>query len=227
MAPFLFTHRKIPNKGSNLSPFSASNLALHVGDDPERVLANRQELTNLVGPSVYMNQVHGNRVVVVDSIPQVQPTADALVTQERSIALVCLVADCIPLLLWDADEIAVAAVHVGRAGLINSITANVLSVMQTMGAKNIYAHIGPSICGTCYEVGADIYDQVVSEFPLAASKTSAGTLALDLAKALEGQLLSEGVAVSRSDVCTLEDQGYFSYRRDAITGRQAGVIWLS
>jgi len=177
----------------------------------------------LVGPTEFMNQSHGNTVAVVDGISRHEPNADGLVTAERGIALGVLVADCIPLLLW-ADDI-VAAVHVGRRGLVNGVAINAVKVMNSMGADRIEGILGPSICGTCYEVGIDVYEEVSAVHPVAKCKTSKGTLSLDLPAALSHELSNLGVKISRSPICTAENSNFFSYRRDGITGRQAGLIW--
>jgi YfiH family protein len=218
-----FTDR---NGGVSKSPYASFNLALHVGDDADLVNLNRNRLMRDIGPSAFMTQVHSNTVVVVDGIPSHEPIADALVSQQTGIALIVLVADCIPLLLWDDEAPCIAAVHVGRRGLVNEITHNVIEVMQVMGATNIQAHLGPSICGGCYEVGADVYEEVGDRFPAARAKTASGALALDLPAALWQDLAEDGIRVSRSHSCTVEDTNFFSYRRDGITGRQAGAIWI-
>lgn len=172
-----------------------------------------------------MNQTHGNSVVVVDGFSTHEPNADALITQESGVALAALVADCIPLLLWDEDGDCIAAVHVGRRGLVNGITAKVIELMMNMGAQDIRGVIGPCICSNCYEVGQDVFDEVCDSHPVAQSKTKNGSLSLDLPGALTADLVNFGVEVSSLKICTVEDPNYFSYRRDGITGRQAGVIW--
>jgi hypothetical protein len=96
-----------------------------------------------------------------------------------------------------------------------------------MGAQEISAIIGPAICGRCYEVSAEIHQEVVSNFPTADSRTHSGSLALDLPKALSTVLQSAGISIDASQcVCTVEDADLFSYRRDAVTGRQAGLVRL-
>jgi len=115
---------------------------------------------------------------------------------------------------------------VGRKGLINEVTRKTLSVMRDMGASEITAIIGPSICGGCYEVSEEIHDEVVALHPLSDSRTPQGTFALDLPAALLAVLKSEGVKVINESICTLEDEELFSYRRDGVTGRQVGVISL-
>lgn len=220
MVATLFTNRI---GGISHSPYASNNLAFHVGDDATAVEANRRKVSLLVGPTEFMNQTHGNTIVVVDGISEHEPNADGLVTAESGIALGVLVADCIPLLLW--DEHIIGAVHVGREGLLNGVALNAVKVMTSMGADRIQGILGPSICGKCYEVGGDIYDQVSTAFPAARSQTSRGTLSLDLPAALSRELLNVGVKISRSPICTAENANFFSYRRDGLTGRQAGLIW--
>jgi copper oxidase (laccase) domain-containing protein len=120
----------------------------------------------------------------------------------------------------------VAAVHVGRKGLVNDVALKTVELMRDMGASTISAVLGPSICGTCYEVSEEIYNEVTELHPLAASRTSRKTLSLDLPRALSAVLTSVEVSVERSHECTVEDVEYFSYRRDGVTGRQVGVISL-
>lgn len=172
-----------------------------------------------------MNQSHGENVALVDALTGHEPNSDALVSAETGIALAVLVADCIPLLLWDEVEHVIAVAHVGRKGLLNGVAMRTINVMNTLGAERIHAMLGPSICGNCYEVGRDIYDEVGTAFPRARSLTATGTPALDLPAALSFELSREGVKVSRSPICTVENSNYFSYRRDGKTGRQAGLIW--
>jgi YfiH family protein len=172
-----------------------------------------------------MNQVHGNRIAIIEEITDEAPTADALVTGIPGINLAVMVADCIPLLLTSKE--AVAAVHVGRRGLVNSVAIKTIELMREMGAQDISATIGPAICGKCYEVSAEIHQEVISLFPSADSRTNSGSFALDLPKALLAVLRDAGISVDASQsACTVEDADLFSYRRDGMTGRQAGLVRL-
>jgi YfiH family protein len=171
-----------------------------------------------------MNQVHGDRIALIEEVTDEIPTADALVTGIPGIALAVMVADCIPLLLKSAES--VAAVHVGRRGLTNDITRKTLSLMRDMGASQITAIIGPAICGSCYEVSEEVYREVVAAHPFAEARTPEGTFSLDLPAALRSVLSDEGVAIVNKFECTVENPDLFSYRRDGVTGRQAGVISL-
>ncbi|MEY4290060.1 MAG: hypothetical protein RL130_2 [Actinomycetota bacterium] len=218
---YRFTNR---TGGVSTGAFSSLNLALHVGDVESDVIRNRSLLAREIGQHQYMNQVHGNRTVIVESVSDESPTADALVTGIPGVPVSVMVADCIPLLM--SSDVAVAAVHVGRKGLMNSVALNALSAMRAIGAAQISAIIGPSICGRCYEVSEEIFQEVTSIFPLAASETESGTRSLDLPGALTAVLAAEGIEVLHENVCTVEEDDLFSYRRDGVTGRQAGVIWL-
>jgi YfiH family protein len=211
--------------GLSTGAFLSRNLATHVGDEHATVHSNRAELENLLGlPIQFMNQVHGDGVARVGAEIIAEPTADALVTQSSGIALAVMVADCIPLLL--ASSQTVAAVHVGRKGLINKVALAAITEMRLRDASEITAVVGPSICGQCYEVSREIYDDVSKSFPLAASKTQDGGFSLDLSRALIDQLQSLGVTVVDEGRCTVEESNLYSYRRDGVTGRQVGVVWL-
>lgn len=211
--------------GLSTGAFLSRNLATHVGDDHTAVLANRSRLeSDLALPIQFMEQVHGNSVATIDRKIISPPTADALVTGSVGMGLAVMVADCIPLLLASAQT--VAAVHVGRKGLMNEVAFSAIQQMRSRDASEITAVVGPSICGRCYEVSQDVYDDVSKSFPLAASKTQDGGLALDLSRALIDQLQSLGVKVIDEGRCTVENIDLYSYRRDGTTGRQVGVVWL-
>jgi len=215
--PHFFTDR---NSGSSVGAYESLNLAFHVGDLAESVVVNRAVL----GPVQFMNQMHGDEVVVIDSALAQDPTCDALITTTHGLALAVMVADCIPLLLVSNE--AVAAVHVGRAGLLNRIAIKTIQKMRSLGAIEVHAILGPSICGKCYEVPFDLQQEVVTNFPKAFSTTRKGTPGLDLPAALIADLIEFGVGFKSSTICTMESDLYFSHRRHNPTGRFAGVVSL-
>ncbi len=215
--PHFFTDRR---KGSSLGVYDSLNFGFHVGDDPAAVAANRA----LLGTTQFMNQVHGNDVVVIDQVLEHEPTCDALITTTAGVSLAVMVADCIPLLL--ISEKAVAAVHVGRAGLVNKVAIKTLEQMRVLGAIDIHAILGPSICGRCYEVPLQMQQEVVATHPASLSITSKGTPALDLPAGLIAELIAQGLTYEASPICTQEDPLYYSHRRDNPTGRFAGVVSL-
>lgn len=218
---YSFTNR---TGGVSTGAFASLNFGLHVGDDSIAVKSNRKVLQERLGPVQFMSQEHGNKIALIENVIEIDPVADSLVTGIPGISLAVQVADCIPLLLSSSE--AVAAVHVGRKGLVNAVALRTLELMREMGATSISAIIGPAICGKCYEVSEDIFNEVVELHPSAAAKRGDGTFALDLPAALTKVLEGEGVTVSHEGNCTVEDSQLFSYRRDGVTGRQVGVISL-
>jgi YfiH family protein len=176
------------------------------------------QLSELIGkPIQLMHQVHGDHVVVLHNISEI-PTADALVTSNKEIALAVRVADCLPLLLY--SENVVAAVHVGRKGLINKVAERAIDHMLNLGARQIQGVVGPHICGNCYEVGPDLYAQVTGAYPSTAGKGNC----LNLYAGLVEQLPS--ISLTNLNLCTKELPDYFSYRANDEFDRQVGVISL-
>ena len=209
------------------------NLALHVGDDPQRVHCHRRRLGELLGVDrgrhlAWMNQVHS--AVVAAARVDETPTADALVLDARRAdapAGCCvLVADCVPVLLASRDGALTAAVHAGRRGMLDGIVPATIEFLQRAGADpaDLWAAVGPSICGSCYEVPDDMLTLSAQREPACASRTSWGTPGLDVAAGVLAQLERAGVGhISGSQWCTYEDSRFYSYRRDGVTGRLAGV----
>ncbi len=166
----------------------------------------------------YMTQVHGNKIELITDSNKDLPEVDGLVTNQRSIALAVQVADCLPLLL-QSDE-AVAAVHVGRKGLLNGVALKAVAVMRELGAKEISGIVGPHICERCYEVDQSMFNEITTQYP--ATKSSGRNL--NLFAGLTAQI-SE-IPLVNLGICTLENPDYFSFRRGGETGRQVGVICL-
>lgn len=214
--------------------YSGWNLALHVGDDPQRVRAHRHRLEELLGLEpgrhlAWMDQVHSS-VVAAAQVEQT-PTADALVLDARAAgapAGCCvLVADCVPLLLASQDGSLTAAVHAGRRGMLDGVVPATIEALRRAGAApaDLWAAVGPSICGSCYEVPDHMRKLSAQREPACASRTSWGTPGLDVAAGVIAQLEREGVGhISASRWCTYEDCRFYSFRRDGTTGRLAGIV---
>jgi len=215
--PHFFTDRR---GGESLGVYESLNLALHVGDDPAVVNSNRAK----IGAAQFMNQVHGDHIEVIDAVSLDIPTCDGLITKSPNVSLAVMVSDCIPLLLVSQEV--VGAIHVGRAGLVNRIALKAIDLMSSLGAIEIHAILGPSICGSCYEVPFQMQQDVIADHPRAFATTRIGTPGLDLPKALIADLVAAGVTYEASTICTFEDQLYFSHRRQNPTGRFAGVVSL-
>ncbi|MGW3087927.1 peptidoglycan editing factor PgeF [Streptomyces sp. NPDC001108] len=232
-AHFSFTDRW---GGVSAAPYDELNLGGAVGDDSAAVLTNRERAARALGldPArvVWMNQVHGRDVAVVDGpwgdAAEI-PAVDAVVTARRGLPLAVLTADCTPVLLADPVAGIVAAAHAGRPGLVAGVVPAVVEAMAGLGAEasRIVARTGPAVCGRCYEVPAGMRADVARTVPAAWSETSWGTSAVDVTAGVHAQLEALGVVDRRaSPVCTLESGDHFSYRRDRVTGRLAGYVWL-
>ena len=221
--------------GRSRSPYDSFNLGDHVGDDPADVAANRSRVARELGVGedrlVWMDQVHGTRVAVVDGPrDSAVPATDALVTATPGLVLCVLVADCVPVLLADHETGVVAAVHAGREGVRQGVVPAALSAMASLGARarHVTALLGPAVCGACYEVPEEMQREVARLAPAAAVRTRKGTPGLDLRAGIAEILGKAGIPeVVQDPRCTVEDQAMFSHRRDGVTGRQAGLVWLS
>ncbi|MBY8865214.1 MULTISPECIES: peptidoglycan editing factor PgeF [Streptomyces] len=231
-AHFAFTDRW---GGVSAVPYEELNLGGAVGDDPAAVRANRELAAKSLGldPArvVWMNQVHGDDVAVVDGpwTTDPAPPVDGLVTAVRGLALAVLTADCVPVLLADPVAGVVAAAHAGRPGMVKGVVPAAVEAMRSLGAEpaRIVARTGPAVCGRCYEVPEAMRAEVAAVEPAAHAETSWGTPALDVGAGVHAQLERLGVHDrERSPVCTRESADHFSYRRDRTTGRLAGYVWL-
>lgn len=221
--------------GVSSSPYDSFNLGTHVGDVPADVAENRARLARILQvPSerfVWMEQLHTNTVTVVDG-PQREPVAatDAVVTRERGLALCVLVADCTPVLLSDHAAGVVAAAHAGRMGARNGIVARTVEQMVECGARpeRIQVLLGPAAAGESYEVPEAMAADVEAHLPGSRTTTRQGTCGIDVRAGLIRQLLGLGVTHIDADPRdTITDTDFFSHRREGVTGRQAGVIWLT
>ncbi|MET8949508.1 MULTISPECIES: peptidoglycan editing factor PgeF [unclassified Streptomyces] len=231
-AHFAFTDRW---GGVSAAPYEELNLGGAVGDDAEAVRTNRELAAKSLGLDpgrvVWMNQVHGRDVAVVDEPWGARPVpeVDAIVTTRRDLALAVLVADCTPVLLADPVAGVVAAAHAGRPGMVAGVVPAAVRAMMELGAEpsRIVARTGPTVCGRCYEVPEQMRAEVAAVEPAAHAETSWGTPAVDVAAGVHAQLERLGVCDrAQSPVCTRESGDHFSYRRDRTTGRLAGYVWL-
>ena len=208
-----------------------TDVSLSLGDaaaDDVRTEALRQVAEATGASPVLMTQVHGAHVDVVDdhrasgALP-----ADAMITDQRRVALLARAADCVPVLLADPATGWIASVHSGRPGLAAGVVPAAIAAVREHGGDPSVAWVGPHVCGACYEVPADLQDEVAAVVPEARSTTSWGTPALDLGAGVRAQLAAAGITdVREVDACTREDTSWPSHRRDgSASTRFAGVIW--
>jgi hypothetical protein len=205
----LFTTRR---GGVSEGPFASLNLGLLTQDDDECVAENRERVRSAVGAQrlAQGRQVHGTRVVVDGGELE---EADGQVTTQAGVAAIVLAADCLPIAL--AGPAGIGVVHAGWRGLAGGVIE--AGVEATGGA--VAAAIGPGVGPCCYEVGDD----------LRAVFATSGRW-LDLKAVARARLEAAGVReVHDCGLCTACDaERFFSHRRDdGITGRQAGLAWLS
>ena len=164
--------------GVSTGPYESLNLGLHVGDDAERVVENRRRAAAALGLGlddlVFCDQTHGNDVAVVDLDDRGRGTrraddavpADAVVTATPDVGLVVMVADCVPLVLYDPGAHVLAAVHAGWRGTVARVSEAALDTMAGLGADpaRIVAGIGPAITVDRYQVGDEVAEAVRETF---------------------------------------------------------------
>jgi hypothetical protein len=227
----------IRSGGVSKAPYNSFNLAHHVGDNELDVMTNRQlleEKAHLPKSPVWLNQVHSDRIIEVTSEPllslnSVPPTADASYTQQSGIVLAIMTADCLPILLCNSRGRWIAAVHAGWRGLAAGIVTK--TVQNYPGSpQDLLAWLGPAIGQGAFEVGENVLQAFVRSRKDAKAyfKPIGDKYLADLYALAKVELQALGVQVYGGNFCTYsEEERFFSYRRDGITGRMASLIWLN
>jgi YfiH family protein len=211
------------------------NLGARCGDDPAHVTANRALLGRMLpAEPVWLDQVHGAAVHVASGPSAAEPRADAAVTRQPGVVLAILTADCLPVLFADRDGVVVGAAHAGWRGLAAGVLENTLAAAAGLAphARGWTAWLGPAIGQSAYEVGDDVRDAFVAGDAGAASCFAPGCRAgkwqADLAALARRRLARAGVmCLPGPGWCTHGDpQRFYSFRRDATTGRMGSFIWI-
>lgn len=232
--------------GRSEGPYASANIGLHVGDDPARVLENRARLRQMLGlPSepVWLQQVHGDRVLRVDAWAPAQPgadllgpVADAAVTSAPNVVLAIQTADCLPILLCDASGQELAAIHAGWRGLAAGVIARAVESMAAT-TSGLHAWIGPGIGPQAFEVGDEVRVAMLDAAPsettdaiarlFQARTDRAGKWWCDLPQIAAAHLRALGVtSIHLEPACTYHDADrFFSHRRDRVSGRMVSLIW--
>ncbi|MBO0841674.1 MAG: peptidoglycan editing factor PgeF [Nocardioides sp.] len=210
--------------GVSVAPYDSLNLAV-AGDDTIEAKAenHRRVLTEFAGDTRYADlyQVHGD--AVVEAHPGARPHADGIVTTERDLTLLVRTADCVPVLLADAEAGVIGAAHAGRRGMAAGVVPATLARMRELGATRITAWVGPSVCGACYEVPEQMQAEIAEIEPATKATTSWGTPSLDVAAGVLAQLAREEVEVVDASRCTRESDDLYSFRRDG-AGMSLGAL---
>ena len=221
--------------GVSQAPYDNFNLALHVEDNVKHVFENRQRLQKQFTESVrikWLKQVHSSCVVDAAMIGADVVEADAAFTLDNNIACAVLTADCLPILLADKNAQCIAAVHAGWRGLLNGIIEN--TIEQMIQHVNVdYAWLGPAIGPQAFEVGEDVYSQYIKTnkafsrcFIEKATHNQPPKWNLNIYQAAKLVLNAADISnVFGGEYCTYNDTDqFFSYRRQATTGRMATII---
>lgn len=227
--------------GVSEAPYDDLNLAFHVGDDPAAVTENRRRVAAEIGLDlrsfVVPSQVHEGEVVTATradrgrgalSIETALPDSDALVTREPGVVLAVMIADCVPVVLYDPVVAAIGVAHAGWSGTVRHVTRNAVEAMaREFGSDTgqMVAAIGPSIGPDSYEVGPEVATAAQREFRDAEVIRPAGNgrflfdlWTSNLVDLLEAGLNRTSIEVTGIDTFRATDR-YFSHRRQRPTGR--------
>lgn len=227
--------------GVSAFPYESLNLGAHVEDSDVSVRENRKRLQELLpNPPLWLQQVHGISVVT-EQMGRRCPEADASITQKTNEVCTVMTADCLPVLLCDEAGTQVAAVHAGWRGLADGILEEAISQFKC-GPNSILAWLGPAIGPYAFEVGESVYEAFClknssasecfvkqNDLPRADGKGAEKKWHADIYALAKLRLKASGLSkIYGGDYCTFTDEErFFSYRRDGITGRMASCIWLS
>ncbi len=223
--------------GVSKAPYESLNLATHVGDDIKAVMKNRVIISKNhsldLRELIYMEQVHGDHIEIIkDSMRTKIPKCDGILSDQKGISLMVLVADCIPVLLFDPVKKVIGALHAGRNPTFKEIAKKAVLKMREVydsRLEDIKVCLGVSIKSCCYEVSKDIADIAIESFGEKYIDKREEKYFLNLQLLNRDQLKNVGVKeenISVSKECSCCDEDYFSYRREGITGRFAGIISL-
>lgn len=218
--------------GASAGAYSSLNLAAHVGDDPRCVGENRRRLrvaAGLPAEPLWLEQVHGRDVVVHDERTHAPRADAAIATVPRRVCAV-MTADCLPVVLADADATRVGVAHAGWRGLATGVVEATIAALGVDPA-GLHAWLGPSIGPAAFEVGGEVRKTFVDRSAEAAAcfeLNGRGRWQADLAGLARLALAHAGVrSVHGGGWCTAADrERFFSFRRDGVTGRMATLAWL-
>ncbi|MFO7808642.1 peptidoglycan editing factor PgeF [Guyparkeria sp.] len=219
--------------GHSRPPFDGFNLATHVGDDPEAVAANRAELAEMLvlpEPPRWLNQTHGTAVVGPE-VPTDLPEGDAAFTDRPGEVLAVLTADCLSVTLASHDGSEVAVAHAGWRGLAAGVIEQTVDRFSVAGDE-LMAWLGPAIGPSHFEVGEEVREAFMREYPADASAFrgagEAGRFHADLFALARSRLRRQGITRvygGERDTYALPEL-FYSYRRDrGETGRMATLVW--
>ncbi len=212
-------------RGEDVEPF---DLRLFGVEPVGRVMARWRVLRETTGcaRAVHARQVHGAHVLVHADGPAgllVADDADAHATRAPGTLLSVSVADCVPVFVVAPEPRAVAALHAGWRGLAAGVIEaglGALARLAGVGPAAFHVHLGPAICGRCYEVGPEVHEALGLPCPARNAPVDLRALAARRAEAA-------GVPADRigtSAFCTRCDDSHFFSHRAGCAERQVGFI---
>lgn len=215
--------------GMSGGPWSSLNLGTSNGDDPALVQRNLDLISDelRLDRLVRMTQVHGAAAVWTDEVADGDiPVADAVLSDQPGVGVLVRVADCLPIVLVGLDEPVAGVVHCGRKGLVQGVVLAAVAAVRDRGYEAVEAWLGPRACGRCYELPRQMADDVGVVVPDARSTTSWGTPGVDIGAGVTAQLRELGVPVNDLGArqCTIEDERFFSYRRQGQDSGRFGAV---
>ncbi|MAZ45701.1 MAG: hypothetical protein CMD74_03220 [Gammaproteobacteria bacterium] len=221
--------------GVSEGPYANFNLATHVGDESRAVQENRKILSEILGVTniFWLNQEHGTRCVQVEGVGTPSPLADGAWTKKSGIALAVLTADCVPIVLADKEGCSIAIAHAGWRGIASGIVDQIVNSISATHLSSIVAWIGPAIGKDYYVIDVEVREAISSSikgvddfFVRTVSDQSKVKYYADLSGIVSHRLLQLGLKdISGGGICSASDRRFYSYRRDAVTGRMATLVW--
>lgn len=223
---FFFTRLGGLSKG----PFSSFNFSFQVGDDPEDVRKNFTRLKKITKAYkiITLDQIHSDNVFIYDGRGK-REWGDAIITAQRRVFIGVKTADCLPVILLDKKNNVIAAVHAGWRGTVKNILGKTISILYqkfNTRSEDILVFTGPHICENCYEVS----EEIAVRFPSGCFSKKDGKFYASLLKANIFFAKDSGVLASNIyslNLCTKENEIFFSYRRDKETGRMISGIMFN
>ena len=218
--------------GVSVEPYASLNLGGKVGDDPDRRGPQPRRASQRRSGWCRLGWCSWRRctrrdVALVREPPTEPLRVDAMVTDVADLALVAMGADCAPVMVADPAHGLIGVAHCGRPGLGNGVLDALVGALRDLGAGPMVGRVGPAICGRCYEVPVRLHDEIAARVPAASATSRWGTPGLDIGAGALAELRRLGVVAERLGGCTYEDPDAYSYRRDGLTGRLAGIAWRS
>ncbi|WP_435189778.1 peptidoglycan editing factor PgeF [Pseudothioglobus sp. nBUS_23] len=228
----LISTQRFIHGGRSSGNFNNFNLALHVNDNKENVIENRnilEGLFNLPSSPVWINQVHSS-ICIDAALTNTIIEADASFTSRVGIVCGIMTADCLPVFVSKKNGTMVGLAHAGWRGLVSGVIDNLIKSFNSDG-EHLIVHLGPAISKHYFEVGEEVMRLYLSKnvnfersFLIKNNK-----IYLDLYDA--AKVILEGLhinSISGGDRCTFhESEDFFSYRRDGLnSGRMAHLIWM-